>query len=99
LLFALAIVPAVSALFSRNWMVRLGLIVPAGLGFVLLRALLLYSKGSPSCPHCRDDITNCSPVFCHGCGEALNQRRCPRCSLDPTWTAAFQPMTLREPIV
>ena len=99
LLFALAVVPAVWALFSRNWMVRLGWIVPAGLGFVLLRALLLYSKGSPSCPHCRDDITNCSAAYCHGCGELLKQGLCPRCGLDRTWTAAFQPMTLREPIL
>ena len=99
LLFVLVVIPAVWAIFSRSWVVRLGWIIPAGLGLVLLRMLMLFSKGSYRCPQCREDITNCTAVYCHGCGQVLEARLCKRCGVDRTWTAAFDAMPLRDPIL
>src|SRR6266852_4791332 len=98
-LFAVAVVPAVWAIFTRDWRAGLFWLVPAGLGLVLLQWLLFYSKGSPRCPHCSQDITNCCATYCHVCGEALKTRACPRCGLDQSWTAGFQSIGLREPIL
>jgi len=69
LLFGMVIVPTVWGAFSKDWRVRVLWFVPAGLGFLLLRALLVYSKGSPSCPHCHEDVTNCFAKHCHVCGS------------------------------
>ena len=98
-LFAVAAVPAAWAMFTRDWRVGLFWLVPAGLGLALLKGLLLYSKGSPRCPHCQQDITNCGAAYCQLCGEVLKAGVCARCGLDHTWTAGFQSMSLREPIL
>jgi hypothetical protein len=97
-LFAVAVVPAVWATFTRDWRVGLFWLVPAGLGLVLLQWLLRYSKGSPSCPHCHEDITNCHAAYCQLCGEALKTGICARCGVDQSWTAGFHSLALREPI-
>jgi hypothetical protein len=98
-LFAVAVMPAVWAIFSSDWRVRLFWILPAGLGLVLLRWLRLYSKGSPRCPHCCQDITDCGAAYCHLCGEAAKGAVCARCGADESWTAGFQSVGLRQPIL
>src|SRR2546423_612022 len=98
-LFAFVLVPAVWAIFSRDWRVRLFWLIPAALGLASLKMLLLYSKGSPYCPNCCLDITDCPAAFCHLCGEPLKGRVCNRCGADPSWTAGFQDLGLRQSIL
>ena len=97
-LFALAVVPAVWAMFTRDWRVALFWMVPAGLGILLLKGLLRYSKGTPHCPNCQQNVTDCPAVFCHLCGATLKTRVCDHCGADPTWTAGFQDIGLRQHI-
>src|SRR4051794_37495378 len=89
-LFTISIVPAVWAVLTGDWKPRLLWFVPALVGLSCLRGLRLYSKGSPNCPHCQRDITNCAAAFCHSCGQTLRASPCERCGADPNWTAGFQ---------
>jgi len=99
-LFGFAVLPAIWAIFGKGSLIRLLWILPAGLALTLLRWLARYSKGSPNCPHCREDITSCNATHCYVCGEKLDHGRCSRCGLDTTWTAGFETAGLvRQPIV
>jgi hypothetical protein len=98
-LFALSVLPAIWAVLTKDWKVRLFWFIPAALGLLALKRLLRYSKGSPHCPHCQQDITNCCAGFCHACGLALHTIPCERCGRDPNWTAGLQDMGLRYPII
>jgi hypothetical protein len=97
-LFALAVGPAIWAFFARGSLIRIFWFIPSCIGLLLLRALLLYCKGSAICPQCHEDITSCLAAFCHGCGEKLNQGRCGKCGLDTTWAAGFNQGLVREKI-
>jgi hypothetical protein len=66
---------------SINWLV---LACVAG---GILKALDKYSKGSPICPNCKNDITTCRPDFCHNCGQPLVGLRCEACAVDWNWIA------------
>src|SRR5262249_46820209 len=97
-LFAAIVAAALWGIFSSDWKARLLWFVPAAIGLFLLKRLLLASKGSPQCPSCRQDITNCGAGFCHACGQAIQTVPCQRCGADPNWTAGFQSVGLRQPI-
>jgi hypothetical protein len=82
ILFAVAAAPAAWAIFSKDWRVRAFWFIPAGFGLFLLKWLSLYSKGSPCCPNCHQDVTNCRAVYCHFCGEFRKARACSRCGTE-----------------
>jgi len=98
LLFALAVGPPLWAFLDRNSLFRTFWFIPSCIGLLLLRSLLLYSKGSVICPQCREDITTCFAAHCYACGEKLGQGRCAKCGLDSTWAAGFKPSVVREKI-
>ncbi len=52
-----------------------------------LTRLLSYSKGSTRCPKCGQDFTDCTPVFCHGCGRPLQNQQCESCGVNWQWAA------------
>jgi hypothetical protein len=99
LLFAASVAPAVWAISTRDWRVGVFWLVPAGLGLALLQWLLFYAKGSPTCPHCHQNITNCGAAYCHSCGQPLKGSPCARCGLDESWTAGFHSLGVRHPIL
>jgi hypothetical protein len=98
LLFALAVGPPIWAFLAKNSLLRIFWFIPSCFGLVLLRWLLLYTKGSSLCPQCHEDITSCLAAYCYGCGEKLGQGRCGRCGLDTTLAAGFSGGVIREPI-
>src|SRR5947207_8618172 len=56
-LFAVCVLPAIWAIVTRDWKVRLFWFIPAAIGFSALKGLRRFSKGSPDCPHCQQNIT------------------------------------------
>jgi len=90
--FCVALSPMVWAIAGRDWRPLPLLLLPAVLALMFLRALKRYAKGSPACPNCRQDVTNCAARFCHLCGRELRTSVCAHCGADPTWTAEFQPI-------
>jgi hypothetical protein len=98
LLFAVAVGPPIWAFLGRNSLMRIFWFIPSCIALLLLRALLLYSKGSAICPQCREDISSCLAAYCYGCGDRLNQGRCGKCGLDTTWAAGFSQSPIRQKI-
>lgn len=98
-LFVVAAVPAVWAIFSKDWRVRLFWFVPAVFGLFLLRCLNLWSKGSPCCPNCRQDVTNCRAMYCHFCGEFHKARACPRCGTEEGGKLDSPVIIIQKPIL
>jgi hypothetical protein len=98
LLFALVVGPPIWAFFNKDSLLRILWIIPSSIGAFLLSALLLYAKGPARCPQCREDFTSCLASYCYGCGEKLNQRRCPKCGSDSSWAAGFNHGLVRQKI-
>lgn len=98
LLVALAVGPPVWAFFAKGSLIRIFWFIPSCIGLLLLRGLLLYSKGPARCPQCHEDFTSCLAAYCYGCGEKLNQGRCGKCGLDTTWAGGLSQSPIRQKI-
>jgi hypothetical protein len=98
LLFVLAIGPPIWAYFINESLLRIFWFIPSCIGLLLLRALLLYSKGSAICPQCHEDVTSCLAAYCYTCGEKLVGARCARCGTDNSWAAGFGSGVIRQQI-
>jgi hypothetical protein len=65
--------------------------IPIVIGCIFLFMYQTLTAQASKCPSCRQDITTCSTIFCHVCGEKLNRGRCERCAVDQTWKVAVRP--------
>jgi hypothetical protein len=97
-LLALTVGPPVWAYFAKGSLIRIFWFIPSGVGLVLLTGLLQYTKGSPICPQCHEDVTSCFAAHCQACGEKLARGRCARCGLDTTLAAGFSTGLIRQHI-
>lgn len=98
LLFALVAGAPIWAFFTTDSLLRIFWFIPSSIGLLLLSALLLYAKGLAKCPQCREDFTSCLASYCYGCGQRLNQARCPKCGLDSPWASGFSQGLTRQKI-
>jgi hypothetical protein len=57
----------------------------------VLSWFVLWYRGMPICPNCKQNIRTCLTEYCHVCGKPLSHKRCMDCGVDNSWTGWFRP--------
>ncbi len=65
--------------------------LPIAVGVFVLACWRSWTRASPICPQCHQNIRLCAASYCHVCGQPLRSNRCAACGVGETWLSFFQP--------